>query len=80
MAIKLDKSHTSVVVYCEDCGHWRAFAWTVEEAHEAACRHERNVHPESTQASKAASVFRARHAVETTNVEHGIEALRHGNS
>lgn len=47
MAIKLDESDTSVVVYCTDCGHWRAFTWTREEGEAAAIRHEENVHPTS---------------------------------
>lgn len=82
MAIKLDESATSVVVYCTDCGHWRAFAWTMEEGHKAAERHESLVHPESFQASKAADKWRARnirHAAESSIVEVGAVDSRHGN-
>lgn len=68
MAIKLDKSSTSVVVYCTKCGHWRAFCWTVLEGHEAAVRHEQLVHPEAGQARKAAEMYQARHAADSSNV------------
>lgn len=63
MPIKLDQSTTSVVVYCTDCGHWRAFAWTMPEAHESAVRHEKLVHPDSRKAEKARDIYALRHAV-----------------
>lgn len=80
MAIKLDISTNSIVVYCTECGHWRAFAWTKEEAHAAAVRHERNVHPEQRQAEKAQHKYLTRHAAETTNVDTRADDRRHGNS
>lgn len=61
MAIKLDISTTSVVVFCTDCGHWRAFAWTKTEGEAAAIRHEELVHPDSFAArNRAATRARVR--------------------
>ena len=68
MPIKLDESTTSVVVYCTDCGHWRAFAWTMAEGHNAAVRHEQLVHPMVEQAAKAREKYRARHADDSSIV------------
>lgn len=44
--IKLDESSTSVLVTCEGCPWWFAFAFTYDDAETRACRHEENVHPE----------------------------------
>lgn len=82
MAIKLDESTTSVVVYCTECGHWRAFAWTMGEAHQAAVRHEQLVHPDAQQAAKAADKWRSRnvrHAAESARVDKPLHDLPHGN-
>lgn len=68
MAIKLDPSATGVVVYCTECGHWRAFAWTMPEAHNAAVRHEQNVHPDSEQADQARRRYLGRHADDSSIV------------
>lgn len=68
MAIKLDISTTSVVVFCTDCGHWRAFTWTMPEAHNAAVRHEQLVHPGEVQASNARDQYRRRHAADSSIV------------
>ncbi len=62
MAIKLDKSAASVVVHCDDCPWWSAFAHTIAEGHTTAVRHETAVHPDTQQAAKAASLWRTRHA------------------
>jgi hypothetical protein len=62
MAVKLDISTNSVVVYCTECEHWSAFAWTKAEAHDSACRHESLVHPGDDQASTARSLYKTRHA------------------
>jgi hypothetical protein len=50
MAIRIDATEISVVVYCTSCGHWAAFAWTQAEAELTAIQHEELVHPESTNA------------------------------
>lgn len=68
MAIKLDPSATSVVVYCTECGHWRAFAWTMTEAHDAAVRHEQLVHPDDEQADQARRRYLRRHAADSSIV------------
>ncbi|MFJ3392028.1 hypothetical protein [Leifsonia aquatica] len=68
MAIKLDESSTSVVVYCTDCGHWRAFAWTLSEGHDAAVRHEQLVHPDLEQADQARRRYLRRHADDSSIV------------
>lgn len=52
MAIKLDISPNSVVVYCTDCGHWRAFAWSRDEGNDRAAAHEERVHPEQREARR----------------------------
>lgn len=69
MAVKLDPSDTCVIVYCTDCGHWRAFAWTYLEGHDAAVRHAELVHPGDFAAHKRRSDYVRRHAVETGNAE-----------
>lgn len=46
--IKLDKSTTSTLVTCDECPHWFSFKFEYTEAEESACRHERNVHPDTT--------------------------------
>lgn len=66
MTIKYDVSTTSVVVACSDCGHWRAFAFTREEAFSAGERHLVNVHDhEQNRAEEARRSYnrRRRHAV-----------------
>jgi hypothetical protein len=78
MAIKLDVSPSSVVVYCEECGHWRAFAWTVLEGHQSAVRHELNVHIESEQARQAQRRYLTRHADQTVIVTTDPEYSLHG--
>jgi hypothetical protein len=50
MAIRIDATEISVVVYCTSCGHWASFAWTQAEAELTAIQHEELVHPESTNA------------------------------
>lgn len=62
MAVKLDRSDRTIVVYCTDC---RGFAEVVtrdERAHDVAVEHEKRAHPEASQAAGAREVWRARHA------------------
>lgn len=80
MAIKLDISAHSIVVYCEDCGHWRAFAWTIVEGHEAAVRHEQNVHPNERQAFYAQHKYLARLAAADRIVHTPADDRSHGDS
>lgn len=80
MAIKLDISAALIVVYCDDCGHWRAAAWTVEEGHERAVSHEQRVHPGQFQAFKAQAKYLSRHAADSVIVEVRAESVPHGNS
>jgi hypothetical protein len=80
MAIKLDISPSSVVVYCDECGHWRAFAFTIAEGHVSASSHEERVHPQSVQARDAASKYRQRHADDSTIVRLDPDSRLHGTS
>lgn len=80
MSIKLDKSNELVVVYCTECGHWRAAAWTVAEAHNRAVTHEQNVHPDSTQARDSARRYAGRTDAETGNVPVGADDVSHEHS
>jgi hypothetical protein len=62
MPIKLDISKTLVVIYCSDCPHWRACAWTPDEGRTRAAIHETNVHPESFQVRNQIAKNERRHA------------------
>jgi hypothetical protein len=58
MTTTLDRSAESgVLVTCTACPYWYAFAWTVSEAHDSACRHEELVHPGLNQASDRRAAF-----------------------
>lgn len=59
MAIRIDATENSVVVYCTNCGHWAAFAWSQAEAELTAIEHEKQVHPDDTAVRKR-SATRAR--------------------
>lgn len=64
MLTKIDRSTTGILIVCEACPHWFAFALTEHAAHDSACRHESLVHPGSKHASKRRDAWdrRARHA------------------
>jgi hypothetical protein len=62
MAVKLDISSSLIVVYCTECPHWTAAAWTKAAGHDSAAAHESLVHPGADQASTARSLFNTRHA------------------
>jgi hypothetical protein len=59
--IQLDATPISVVVTCDECPYWHAFAWTRAEGWAAAARHEQIVHPGRVDAQRAASKYRGRH-------------------
>lgn len=84
MTIRLDISPNSVVVYCTDCGHWRAFAWTREEGEISGDRHEANVHPEAMDFRRQTERNRrsraARHAADSIVPPLRPEYSVHGNS
>lgn len=63
--IRLDCTQISVVIVCETCGVWHAFAFTKLEAWERAAAHEKRAHPGLTQAQDAYTRAKqlARHAV-----------------
>lgn len=63
--IRLDCTQVSVVIVCETCGIWHAFAFTKVEAWERAAAHEKRAHPGDTQAQNALAKHRERerHAV-----------------
>lgn len=50
MTIKLDISPCSVVVVCDECPHWQAFAGSTRaDGRKVAANHERITHPDSFQ-------------------------------
>ena len=51
--MSLDFTQHSVVVKCDDCPFWYAFAFTRIEGWRSAANHEANVHPELNQARQA---------------------------
>jgi hypothetical protein len=53
--IRLDCTQISVVIVCETCGIWHAFAFTKLEGWERAAAHEKLTHPGDTQAQDALS-------------------------
>lgn len=63
--IRLDCTRVSVVIVCETCGIWHAFAFTKLEGWERAAAHEKRAHPGATQAQDALTAAKAaaRHAV-----------------
>lgn len=63
--IRLDCTQISIVIVCETCGIWHAFAFSKLEAWERAAAHEERAHPSATQARDALSTYRKRlrHAV-----------------
>jgi len=79
MAIRLDISPASVVIYCTACPWWAAIAMSRLEAHTVACNHESLVHPGDTQAAKTAHMYRLRHAAVAVNVERAPDDSTHGN-
>lgn len=63
--IRLDCTQISVVIVCETCGVWHAFAFEKLEAWERAAAHEKLTHPGEVQAQNALAKYRERqrHAV-----------------
>lgn len=63
--IRLDCTKDSVVIVCDSCGVWHAFAFSKGEGWERAAAHEERAHPGEHQARNALSTFRKRerHAV-----------------
>lgn len=66
--IRLDRSACNVVVVCEGCPHWRAFAFTVEKAYISGADHEERVHPNDYRFRDAQKTWAARHAARTSKV------------
>lgn len=66
--IRLDRSACSVVVICEGCPHWRAFAFTVAAAYASAADHEERVHPNDYRLRDARQTWETRHAARTSKV------------
>lgn len=56
--IRLDCTQVSVVIVCETCGVWHAFAFSKLEGWERAAAHEQRAHPGLTQAQDALSEMR----------------------
>ncbi len=64
MAVKLDISPCSVVVYCTECPFWRAFAWDREEGYAAGILHEERIH-DRDDLRRARNMRRARRAAKS---------------
>lgn len=66
MAIKLDRSTASgILVKCDECSYWHAFAWTNADAWAAGRRHEAAAHNTVSDRTRNASdqaSARRRHA------------------
>jgi hypothetical protein len=75
--IKLDISTTGIVIWCQECDHWRAFRFLKEDAWDAACLHEELVHDEQRYQRDARDVrrHRARQTVERARNTPGILAM-----
>lgn len=64
-------AESGIVITCDECPHFHAFAWSKADAEGAEIRHERLVHPTVFRARKRASNResirrrRARHAEES---------------
>lgn len=83
MKIKLDISPNSIVIYCEDCGHWRAFAFDREDAEKRGEAHEERVHPECWDFRRQVALNRrrraAQHAADSIHAPQRPDDSAHGN-
>lgn len=68
MSIYIDSSATLHVTRCTDCPYWFAARLTKTQAHDRAAEHERDHHPDSENARRAARMYAARHAADSSNV------------
>ena len=51
--ITIDASDASILVRCDSCRIWWAFARSIEAAHDIACAHESTTHPGESHAYQA---------------------------
>lgn len=63
MTLRLDYTQYSVVVLCNDCPWWTAFAFDRTEGWTIAARHEQRTHPDQTQARVALAKHHERNAL-----------------
>jgi hypothetical protein len=63
MLTKIDRSTSGILIVCDECPYWYAFALTMPAAHDSAVAHEERVHPESRLAEDRRWRWRSRHAV-----------------
>lgn len=63
MAIKLDRSSTTVVIWCTEHTFWRAMRFDMAEGHKSAENHELLYHPGEDNAHRAARQWRQRNAI-----------------
>lgn len=62
--IRLDPSPSkTVVIVCDECPHWSAIRFGMNEAHEAAIHHEKMYHPGILKARQRAWIWRKRNGV-----------------
>lgn len=60
MAIRLDFTQETVVIFCDKCPHWRALRFDRATAWAAAAVHEQAAHPGQLQARLAFGMTRQR--------------------
>ncbi len=60
--IKLDCTKHSVVITCDECGHWYGFAFTRHEGLKTASRHEERCHANQYHSRDALRKWEERHA------------------
>lgn len=65
MAVKLDRSTSGIVIYCDEHPWWRAFRFLQDDAWEVACRHEEAEHPDDERQRTARRVRQHRAAADT---------------
>lgn len=74
MAIKLDRSTTTVVIWCTEHTFWRAMRFDMDEGHKSAENHELLYHPGDDTAHRAARAWRQRNRF-TETVQEYLDVL-----
>lgn len=58
--ITIDQSASSIILFCQDCAVWHAFADDLAAAHDSAVAHENRTHPGTEEAAHARREWRRR--------------------
>jgi hypothetical protein len=59
---KIDRSTSGILIVCDECPYWYAFALTMPAAHDSAVAHEERLHPRSSLAKDRRKKWATRHA------------------